>query len=255
MRERLTIVKLGNKVVEDKTALKRFITDFSAIEGRKMLIHGGALSKMVADKMGISVKVVDGNSVVDIRMLDVLTMVNGGLVNRKFVSLLQWHKVNAAGLTGADMNLVTCARRDSKGKDMTGTIKIVNVKALADIIESEVTPVLASLGHDGRGNLLALNADDLASEVARAMSLRYDVTLIYCFERKGVLMNLRDPDSVIASLRRTQFKSMREMDMIDEEIVPKLENAFSATAHGVKEVVITDAAHVTDKKSGTHIRD
>lgn len=255
MRERLTIVKVGSKVLEDKTALKRFITDFSCIGGSKMLVHGGALSRMVADKMGISLKVVDGNSVIDSRMLDVLTMVNGGLVNRKFVSLLQWHKVNAAGLTGADMNLVTCVKRDPKGKDCTGTVKTVNVKAVADMLQNGVTPVLASLAHDGRGNLLNVNADDLASEVARAMSLRYEVTLIYCFELKGVLMNTRDPDSVIASLRRTQYKSMRDIGIIGDEMVPKLENAFYATSHGVKEVVITDPAHVNDGNSGTHIRD
>ena len=253
--EHLTIVKVGSRVVEDKTALKRFITDFSTIKGLKMLVHGGALSTMIAGKMGISPKVVNGTEVVDSTMLDVLTMVNGGLVNRRFVSLLQWHKVNASGFTGADMNLVTCVRKDPKGKDLRATIKQVNVTQIARLLSDGITPVLASLAHDGRGNLLDVNTDDLACEIAKAMTLRYDVRLVFCFERKGVLMNERDPDSVIASLRRTQYKSLREMGIIGDGIVSKIENAFYATAHGVKEVIITDAAHVSNMQAGTHIRD
>ena len=257
MKEKLTIIKVSGKIVEKPEKLKTFVREFAAIKGRKVLIHSGAeLAGKVGERMGIKTQIVDGRPVVDENTLKLLTMVYAGLVNKQFVALLQGRKVNALGVTGTDLNLMQSVRQGVGDTDMgwTGTIKQINAQALSTLLDSGVVPVIAPITHDGNCNLLFNETDAMAAETAKALALRYDVTLIYCLEKNGVLLNVDDSDSVIAVLKRTQYKAMREMDLIKDWFVNKLDNAFSAIDHGVKEVVITNAANLANPKQGTHIK-
>jgi len=157
-------------------------------------------------------------------------------------------------VTGADMNLVTSAKLPDSKLGETGQVRHVNTAGIAQLLDAGIVPVLAPITHDGRGNLLFNETDAMAAEIARALALRYDITLIYCFIRKGVLLNTDDPDSVIANLRRTQYKALRDMEIIKDWFVNKLDNAFTAIDHGVKEVIITCPAQLSDPSKGTHIK-
>ena len=255
MNENFTIVKVSGKIVEKADELRTFVKAFAGIKGKKMLIFSGnMMAQEIGNKLGIKTKLINDRPVVDAGTLKLLTMVYGGLVSRLFVSLLQGNKVNALGVTGADMNLVTSARlTDSKLGD-TGQVRHVNTAGIAQLVDAGIVPVLAPITHDGRGNLLFNETDALAAEIARALALRYNITLIYCFEKKGVLLNTDDPDSVLAELRRTRYKAMREMDIIKDWFVNKIDNAYTAIEHGVKEVIITCPSQLGKPDKGTHIK-
>ena len=255
MNEKFTIVKVSGKIVEKADELRTFVKSFAAIKGKKMLIFSGnMMAQEIGNKLGIKTKIINDRPVVDAGTLKLLTMVYGGLVSRLFVSLLQGNKVNALGVTGADMNLVTSSKLPDGKLGDTGQVRHVNTAGIAQLLDAGIVPVLAPITHDGRGNLLFNETDALAAEIARALALRYDITLIYCFEKKGVLLNTDDPDSVLAELRRTRYKAMREMDIIKDWFVNKIDNAFSAIEHGVKEVIITCPSQLANPDKGTHIR-
>lgn len=255
MNEKLTIVKVSGKIVEKADELRTFVKSFAGIQGKKILIFSGnMMAQEIGNKMGIKTKIINDRPVVDAGTLKLLTMVYGGLVSRLFVSLLQGNKVNALGVTGADMNLVTSVRLPDGKLGDTGQVRHVNTESIARLLDNGIVPVLAPITHDGRGNLLFNETDALAAEVARALALRYDITLIYCFEKKGVLLNPRDPDSVVAMLRRTQYKALRDMDIIKDWFANKVEQAFQAVDHGVKEVIITCPSHLSHPGKGTHIK-
>lgn len=255
MNEKLTIVKVSGKIVEKGDDLRTFIKAFAGIKGKKLLIFSGnMMAQEIGNKMGVKTKLINDRPVVDAGTLKLLTMVYGGLVSRLFVTLLQGNKVNALGVTGADMNLITSVRlADGKLGD-TGQVRHVNTEGIARLLNNGIVPVLAPLTHDGKGNLLFNETDAMAAEIARALALRYDITLIYCFEKNGVLLNPNDPDSVVASLRRTQYKAMRDMDIIKDWFINKLDNAFTAIEHGVKEVIITSPKQLDNSEKGTHIK-
>ncbi len=257
MKEQLTIIKVSGKIVERPEALKTFVREFAAIKGRKILIHSGAdLAGKVGKRMGIKTQFIDQRPIVDENTLKLLTMVYGGLVNKQLVALLQGRKVNALGMTGADMNIMQSVRAPMGDHDMgwTGAIKQVNAQVISNLLDQDIVPIIAPITHDGSCNLLFNETDAMAAETAKALAMRYDVKLIYCFEKNGVLLNVDDSDSVIAVLKRTQYKNMREMDLIKDWFVNKLDNAFSAIDHGVKEVVITNAANLANPTLGTHIK-
>lgn len=255
MNENFTIVKASGKIVEKADELRTFIKAFSAIKGKKMLIFSGnMMAQDIGNKLGIKTKLINDRPVVDAGTLKLLTMVYGGLVCRLFVSLLQGYKINALGVTGADMNLITSVKLPDGKLGDTGQVRHVNTEAIAQLLEAGIVPVLAPITHDGRGNLLFNETDAMAAEIARALALRFNITLIYCFEKKGVLLNPSDPDSVVAMLRRSQYKALRDMDIIKDWFVNKLDNAFSAVEHGVKEVVITCPDQLSDIEKGTHIK-
>jgi acetylglutamate kinase len=252
---KLTIIKVGGKIVEEQESLKQLLSDFSKIEGHKILVHGGGRSATaIAAKLGIESQMINGRRVTDAEMLKVVTMVYGGLVNKQIVAGLQALDVNALGLTGADMNYMRSEKRPVKEVDygFVGDVKKVNVDLLADLIAKNIVPVLASLTHDGKGNLLNTNADTIAGETAKALSKHFEVTLIYCFEKKGVLMNENDDDSVIAELTPELFKKYVENGIIQGGMIPKLENSFDALNAGVKQVIITRADQI-NKNNGTRI--
>jgi acetylglutamate kinase len=254
--EKLTIIKVGGKIVEEPETLSDLLKRFSGIEGNKVLVHGGGRSATaIAAQLGIESKMVNGRRITDAETLKVVTMVYGGLVNKTIVSKLQALGINALGLTGADMNYMRSEKRPVKEVDygFVGDVKEVNADLLADLIAKGVVPVLAPLTHDRQGNLLNTNADTIAGEAAKALAKHFEVTLIYCFEKKGVLMNADDDDSVIPEITQPLFKEYVEKEIIQGGMIPKLENAFDAISSGVKEVVITKADEIGEK-SGTVIR-
>ncbi len=256
-KEQLTIVKVGGAVVEDEARLSRLISDFSRISGHKILVHGGGRrATQVASLMGIESRMVGGRRITDSDMLGVVTMVYGGLVNKNIVAKLQSCGVNALGLTGADMDIVRSHRRPVKdGVDFgfVGDVDRVDAAALSRLLESGVAPVLAPLTHDGHGTMLNTNADTMASEAARALASMYDVTLIYSFEKPGVLANADDESSVIPVITRTDFDRYVADGTVADGMIPKLENALAAVDAGVGRVVITLATAI-DGLHGTVIR-
>ena len=256
MKEKLTIVKVGGAVVEDELQLSQLLRDFSAIEGRKVLVHGGGRkATKMAERLDIETKMVEGRRITDADMLEVVTMVYGGLVNKNLVAKLQANGVNALGLTGADANAIHSHKRPLKnGIDygFVGDVDQANGEILGRLIEAGITPVMAPLTHDGEGHILNTNADTIASETAKALANLYDVTLIFSFEKKGVLRNPDDDDSVIATINHADFERYKANGTISGGMLPKIENALSAVDAGVSKVIITLATAI-DGKHGTTI--
>ncbi len=254
-KEKLTLVKVGGKIVEEEDTLKNLLRDFSRIEGFKVLVHGGGRSATkLAERLGIESRMVNGRRVTDAETLRVVTMVYGGLVNKNIVAGLQSLNVNALGLTGADINLIRSEKRPVAEVDygFVGDVKEVNADLLALLIHEGIVPVLAPLTHDKQGHILNTNADTIAGETAKALAKHFDVTLVFCFEKKGVLRDEKDDESVIPELNRTMFKQLVEEGIIQGGMIPKLENAFQAVDAGVKEVVITQASEIHQGK-GTRV--
>lgn len=257
----ITIVKVGGAVVEDEAQLSQLLKDFSAIEGRKVLIHGGGRrATKVATSLGIESQMVDGRRVTDADMLEVVTMVYGGLINKNLVARLQANGVNAIGLTGADGNIILSHRRPpvKKGAEtidfgFVGDVDEVDGQLLSTLIEEGITPVMSPLTHDGNGNLLNTNADTIASETAKALASYYHVTLIYSFEKKGVLSDPNDEESVIPVITPDDFERYKAEGTVAGGMIPKLENAFAAIHAGVEKVIIT-LATALDGTQGTTIK-
>ena len=256
MKEKLTVVKVGGAIVEDEAQLNQLLKDFSAISGKKVLVHGGGRrATQVAKQLGIETQMVNGRRITDAQMLQVVTMVYGGLVNKNLVARLQANGVNALGLTGADANVIQAHKRPVKdGIDYgyVGDVDNASSDTLRHLIEAGITPVMAPLTHDMQGNILNTNADTIASETAKALAPFYDVTLIFSFEKKGVLSNPDDDDSVIPTITRDDFQRLKADGTVAGGMLPKLENAFNAIAAGVKAVNITLATAI-DGKHGTFI--
>ncbi len=253
--EKLTLIKVGGKIVEEPDTLQQLLRDFSSIEGHKVLVHGGGRSATrIASQLGIESQMVNGRRITDAEMLKVVTMVYGGLVNKNIVAGLQALQVNALGLTGADMNIMRSDKRPVKDVDygFVGDVKEVNADVLASLIQQGIVPVLAPLTHDKQGHMLNTNADTIAGEAAKALAKYFDVTLMFCFEKKGVLLNEDDDESVIPEIDRASFQKYVAEGIIQGGMIPKLENAFQAIDAGVKEVIITQASEI-HKHTGTRV--
>ncbi len=255
MKHPLTIVKVGGAVVEDEARLSRLLADFSAIEGRKVLVHGGGRrATAVASSLGIESKMVGGRRITDSQMLEVVTMVYGGLVNKNIVARLQACGIDALGLTGADIDVIRSHKRPVKDVDygFVGDVERVDGGKLSQLIEAGITPVMAPLTHDGQGNMLNTNADTIAAETAKALAGQYDVTLIFSFEKKGVLARPDDDDSLIPVITRADYMRYATDGTVSGGMLPKLENAFNAISAGVSRVNITLATAI-DGRHGTMI--
>ncbi|MBQ8423251.1 MAG: acetylglutamate kinase [Coprobacter sp.] len=242
--EKLTLIKVGGKIVEEPDTLQALLRDFAAVGGHKLLVHGGGRSATkVAEQLGIESRMVDGRRITDADTLRVVTMVYGGLVNKNIVAGLQALGVDALGMTGADMNILRSDKRPVRAVDYgyVGDVKEARGDALALLVRDGIVPVLAPLTHDGKGQLLNTNADTIAGEAAKALAPYFDVTLVYCFEKKGVLQDENDDDSVIPEINRAKFEALVADGTVQGGMIPKLENAFSAIDAGVKAVVITRA--------------
>jgi len=253
--EKLIVIKVGGKIVEEPESLQALLQDFARIEGHKVLVHGGGRSAtQLATRLGIESQMVNGRRITDLETLKVVTMVYAGLVNKNIVAGLQALDVNALGLTGADLNYMRSEKRPVGEVDYgyVGDVKEVHSDILANLIHQGVVPVLAPLTHDKKGTMLNTNADTIAGEAAKALANHFDVTLMYCFEKEGVLMDADVDSSVIPQITRELFANYVENGIIQSGMIPKLENAYDAIDAGVKEVIITKSDNIF-KGGGTKV--
>jgi len=252
----ITIIKVGGAVVEDPESLATLLSGFARIQGNKVLVHGGGRSATrMASQLGIETNMVNGRRITDAEMLRVVTMVYGGLVNKNIVAQLQARKVNALGLTGADLNIIRAHRRPitPEGIDFgfVGDIDSADADALLRLLGAGFAPVIAPLAHDGKGQLLNVNADTIAQTVATALAgAGAQVTLAYCFELPGVMRNASDPSTLISHLNESEFKTLVADGTVSGGMIPKLENAFAAIHAGVRCVRITN---IEQLQGGTQI--
>ena len=256
MKEKLTLIKVGGKIVEESDSLERLLKDFAAIPGAKVLVHGGGRSATrLAEQLGIESKMVNGRRVTDAQTLQIVTMVYGGLVNKSIVAGLQAHGINALGLTGADMDVIRSVIRPVKEVDygFVGDVKRVDGKRLKQLIDSDVVPVMAPLTHDGAGHILNTNADTIAGETAKALAEYYDVTLVHCLEKKGVFGDSTNGGYVLSHYTGDSFVKLVADGIVQGGMIPKLENAFEAINAGVGEVIITSSTNISGSQ-GTHIK-
>lgn len=248
---KLFVVKIGGNVIDDEKQLSSFLDDFSAIQGNKILTHGGGkIATQLSKQLGIEAKMVDGRRITDAETLKVVQMVYGGLINKNIVAQLQSRKCNAIGLTGADGNIISAKKRQVKEVDygFVGDIDFVDAPNLTAVLHADFTPVIAPLTHDGKGQILNTNADTIASAISVAMGKEAEVHLIYCFEKSGVLKNVDDDNSVIESMTAIDYERYKTEGVISKGMIPKLDNAFDAIKQGVKSVVI---CHANDLKKIT----
>ncbi|MFV1448706.1 acetylglutamate kinase [Maribacter sp. HS] len=243
MKNKLSVVKIGGNVIEDENALDVFLTAFSKLEGLKILVHGGGkLATQLATKLGIESKMIDGRRITDAETVDIITMVYGGLANKKIVAQLQAKNTNAIGLSGADGDSIQAHKRPVKEIDygFVGDIDGVNAALLSKLLAADLTPIFCALSHDGAGQLLNTNADTIASEIAIGMALTFETTLYYCFEKKGVLMEIADENSVVKQIDTNTYKSLLSDGIIADGMLPKLHNCFHALNHNVAKVCLGD---------------
>ena len=263
MKKELTIVKVGGAVVEDEAQLQQLLRDFIAIQGPKILVHGGGRrATKMAERLGIETKMVEGRRITDADMLEVVTMVYGGLVNKHVVACLQALCADAIGLTGADADIIRSVKRppvSSHSSPLTsqlidygfvGDVKKADGAKIAHFIDAGLIPVIAPLTHDGMGNMLNTNADTMASETAIALAALSDETQVFAFEKPGVLSRPDDDTSVISTITPADFERLKADGTISGGMLPKITNALAAIQKGVKRVVITSAQAI-GKDGGT----
>lgn len=255
------VIKIGGNIVDDEKTLSSFLHSFASIAGKKILVHGGGkIATRIGDTLGIVSKYVDGRRITDADTIDLVTMVYGGLINKKMVAQLQSLNCNAIGLTGADGNLIPASKRPVKTIDygFVGDVKSKEISPAQweKIIDTGMIPIVAPLTHDGEGHILNTNADTIAQELAKALSGVYDVSLIYSFEKAGVLLDANDETTVIKTIDPQAFEKLKEEQKIFAGMIPKLENAFAAVNSGVKKVIIGRAENLVallNGESGTSI--
>lgn len=241
MKNNLTIVKIGGNVIDDDLALANVLNDFSKIKEAKILVHGGGKeASRIAEKLGLKPEMVNGRRITDNAMLDVAVMTYAGLLNKKIVAQLGALQNLAVGFCGADGNLILSEKRKNSDIDFgfVGDVVSVNGSLLSKLIEQEIAPVFCAITHDGNGQLLNTNADTISSELAIALSGYYNVKLIYCFEKLGVLSNSEDEYSVIAHINQITYKDLLEKGAIHSGMIPKLDNCFNALSKGVENIII-----------------
>ncbi len=249
MKETLTIVKAGGKILDDPQKLDLLIENFSKIDGKKLLVHGGGkLASTMAEKLGVEVEMHKGRRITSREMLDIVTMVYAGLINKNIVAKIQSKGQNAIGLCGADLNIIKANKRITKDIDygFVGDVQDVNHNSLKKLIEEDSLPVIAPVTHDKQGNLLNTNADTIASAVASAMSHHYCVKLIFCFEKNGVLMDEDNDKSIIDCMDKSYYQKLKQQSIIHSGMIPKMDNAFDALSKGVDTIVITNAENIAD---------
>ncbi|TRW23416.1 acetylglutamate kinase [Flavobacterium zepuense] len=240
-KPRLTVVKIGGNVIDDMSALKAFLIDFAAIEGYKILVHGGGkIATKTAESLGITAVFYEGRRITDKPMLDVAVMTYAGFINKDITAQLQALLNNAMGFTGADGNLILSEKRKNAAVDFgfVGDVLAINAELINVLLLQNIVPVFCAITHDGAGQLLNTNADTIASTLAVACSQHFDVNLLYCFEKKGVLMDAEDEESVIKNLTFETYQQLREQKVIHSGMLPKLENCFNALQQGVSKIGI-----------------
>ena len=250
MKEKLRIVKIGGNVINDKKQLQSFLKDFSDMESLKILVHGGGKrATQLAVSLGLQTKMIGGRRVTDEANLEIVTMVYAGLLNKNIVAQLQANNCNAIGLTGADANTITAHKRIVKDIDYgyAGDVDSIENKSIELFLNNGIVPVFSAITHDKKGQLLNTNADTIASELAKGLADNFEVELIYCFEKKGVLMDIDDNDSVIADIDKKKYEQLKADQIIAEGMLPKLENCFESLENGVKKVIIGRPELISNK--------
>jgi len=253
--KQLTIIKIGGNVIDNSKNLHQFLLDFTALPGDKILVHGGGkIATELGESLGIEVKMVDGRRITDIETLRIVTMVYAGLINKNMVAQLQAKGCNAIGLTGADGNIIKAKKRPVKEIDYgyVGDLDENSVSStmLDNLLKAGLTPALCAITHDGDSQLLNTNADTIASALAVAMSTIYETRLVYCFEKKGVLKDVNDDNSVVREIRADEFEGLKADGTVQGGMIPKLHNAFEAIKKGVSAVYIGKADELSELSNG-----
>jgi acetylglutamate kinase len=258
----LYVVKIGGNVIDNSENLHLFLKDFTALPGNKILVHGGGkAATQLSETLGIEPKMVDGRRITDIDTLRIVTMVYGGLINKNIVAQLQRYGSNAIGLTGADGDLIRATKRPVKTIDygFVGDLDETSIKPqnVINLLDSGFTPVFCALTHDGEGQLLNTNADTIASALAVALAEHYETTLVYCFEKKGVLKDINEESSLVKELTPNYYDELKQQQVIHSGMLPKLDNAFNAITCGVKAVIIGHSGDLGNLNKelpfGTHL--
>jgi acetylglutamate kinase len=258
--ENLYVIKIGGNIIDDDALLSVFLKKFTRIKSKKILIHGGGkLATRLAEKLGIPQQLVEGRRITDAETLKIVTMVYAGYINKNIVAELQSLQCNATGISGADGNCIIAHKREKAGIDygFAGDIDLINTNWFKQLLENGVSPVVCSITHDGKNQLLNTNADTIAQEIAKAMISSYAVSLVYGFEKSGVLLDVENEDSVIPVLQADNYKKLKESNKIFAGMIPKLDNAFAAIKQGVQRVIIgkgEELDQLITGESGTTIR-
>lgn len=257
---KLTVLKVGGGIVEDEAILAILLDQFATLPNPKILVHGGGrTATQLAEQLGVEAPLVEGRRITNEAMLDIATMVYGGLVNKRLVAQLQARAVDAIGMTGADLNVIAAHKRPVKTIDygFAGDIDSVQTEPLTILLNQTYVPVLAPLTHDGKGRLLNTNADTIAAEIAQSLATDWEVHLVFCFEKQGVLLDPSDDESLIPEITHAAFQDLQSKGQISGGMIPKLTNAFSSLRQGVREVCICryDQVHslYTPQYLGTRI--
>ena len=258
--EKIAIIKIGGNIIDNEVHLASFLSAYATIQGKKILIHGGGklATKMAAD-LHIPQQMVDGRRITDAATLKIVTMVYAGYINKNIVAALQSKKVNALGICGADGNIIKAHKRINAGTDygFVGDIDLVDIEKIVQLLDAGLSLVVAPITHDGAGQLLNTNADTMAQAIATALSHVYEVSLVYSFEKKGVLSDIQNNDSVISVIHPQNYASLKASGQVNEGMIPKLDNAFEALQKGVSRVIIGDALDIDQLivgKTGTTIQ-
>ena len=245
----IQVVKIGGNIVDNPEALDAFCQAFARMEGPKVLVHGGGvMASHIQESLGLKPIMVEGRRVTDRKTLSVVTMVYAGYCNKTIVALLQKYGCNALGLAGCDGGVIRARRRGPKTLSdgftkmdfgFVGDVSPTsfNIPFIRDMLAGGIVPVLCPINHDGQGQLFNTNADTIAGSLAAALC----AGLVYCFEKKGVLYDKEDDNSVIPLLDKQTYERYRLEGRIDKGMVPKLDNAFGAMQKGASRVVIKHA--------------
>lgn len=258
---KVSVVKIGGNLIEDEADLEKALDNFAQLKGLKILVHGGGkLATQLAQKLDIKTKMIQGRRVTDSETLEIITMVYGGLVGKTIVSKLQAKECNAISLSGADLNSIQSVKRLVKEHDFgfVGDISKVNTQSFITLLKAQITPVCCAITHDGKGQLLNTNADTIASEIAIALSDEYEVSLYYCFEKKGVLRSVSDENSVIRDIDRSSYNNLIAQGIIADGMLPKLHNCFHALENKVHHVYVGSIAMLanpTEVKTTLHLNE
>ena len=258
--EKISIIKIGGNIIDNEVHLASFLSAYAAVDGKKILVHGGGkLATKMATDLNIPQQMVDGRRITDAATLKIVTMVYAGYINKNIVAALQSKKMHALGICGADANIVRAHKRIHANTDygFVGDIDAVDTEKIVQLLEAGLSLVMAPITHDGAGQLLNTNADTMAQAIATALSSKYEVSLVYSFERKGVLSDIHNSDSVIPVINPENYASLKASGQVNEGMIPKLDNAFEALQKGVTRVIIGDALDIDQLiagKSGTTIQ-
>jgi acetylglutamate kinase len=256
---RLLVVKISGNIIDDEAKLFSFLEEFAGIDMPKILVHGGGkLATKLAEAMGVKQQLVDGRRITDAETLKIVTMVYAGYINKNIVARLQSHHCNALGLCGADGDAILAHKRRHPVVDygFVGDVDAINTTLLRSLLDQRITIVFAPITHDQQGQLLNTNADTIAQELAKGLSRDYEVSLVYSFEKSGVLLDAEDDSTVINQLNPSYYQQLKEQQKIFAGMIPKLDNAFAALNNGVKKVIIgkaEDLGQLIEGRSGTTI--